>query len=158
VERVPCIITSDAAPDCGAEVHSPVNEQAQRSWLEWLVKVRVIVITFLLGLGLAVTRLTPTTNVPVRPFVNLILLWYTISVFYTFLLKLWPEHRLQARLQILTDVAFATAVIYFTGGIDTWFNFLYPLIIIVASVLLPRIWAYATALLSFIAFGAMLEL
>lgn len=155
---LPGIITSNVAPDSSEGVRSSINEQAERSWLEWLVKVRVIVITFLLGLGLAVTRLTPTTNVPVRPFVNLILLWYTISVFFTFLLKLWPEHRLQARLQILTDVAFATAIIYFTGGIDTWFNFLYPLIIIIASVLLPRIWAYATALLSFIAFGAMLEL
>jgi two-component system, NtrC family, sensor histidine kinase PilS len=155
---IPGVMNPDAAlPRVVAAAHVSVND-AERSWLEWLVKVRIIVITFLLGIGLAVTRLTPTTNVPVRPFVSVILLWYTISVFFTFLLKLWPEHRLQARLQILTDVAFATWIIYCTGGIDTWFNFLYPLIIIVASVLLPRIWAYATGLLSFIAFGAMLEL
>ncbi|MBV9609247.1 MAG: hypothetical protein JO187_06795, partial [Acidobacteria bacterium] len=157
--KFPGFIDLDAAlQGADAVAYSRASEHMERSWLEWLVKVRIIVITFLFGIGLAVTRLTPTTNVPVRPFVSVILLWYTISVFFLLLLKLWPEHRLQARLQILTDVAFATGIIYCTGGIDTWFNFLYPLIIIVASVLLPRMWSYATALLSFIAFGAMLQL
>ena len=48
--------------------------------------------------------------------------------------------------------------VYVTGGIDTSFNFLYPLIIIVASIQLPRVWAYLTAGLSFILFAVMLEL
>ena len=49
-------------------------------------------------------------------------------------------------------------MVYVTGGIDTFFNFLYPLVIIVASILLPRYWAYLTAAVSFICFGAILEL
>jgi two-component system sensor histidine kinase PilS (NtrC family) len=55
-------------------------------------------------------------------------------------------------------LAFTTALVYVTGGIDTFFNFLYPLVIIVASILLPRYWAYLTAAVSFICFGALLEL
>src|SRR5262249_16233669 len=39
-----------------------------------------------------------------------------------------------------------------------FYNFLYPLVIIVASILLPRYWAYLTAAVSFIVFGAVLEL
>src|SRR5439155_26592090 len=89
---------------------------------------------------------------------NVVLVWYTVSVFFVVLLSLWNEYKLQAITQIFADLAFATAVVYVTGGIDTFFNFLYPLVIIVASILLPRYWAYLTAAVSFICFGALLEL
>src|SRR5947199_2110739 len=52
-------------------------------------------------------------------------------------------------MQVLTDLCLSTILIYITGGIHTSFNFLYPLVIIVASILLPRWWAYLTAALSF---------
>lgn len=129
----------------------------ERTWLSWLVKVRIIIITFLLGIGLAIVRLTHT-NVPERAFVSAILLWYTVAVFFLVLNTLWSDSRLQARVQVLSDLALTTAIIYLTGGVDTSFNFLYPLVIIVASILLPRWWAYLTAALSFIAFGAILDL
>ena len=131
-----------------------VNE---RTWLAWLAKVRIIIITFLFGIELAVVNLTPS-NLPHRLFVALILLWYTISVFYILLLNLWHDFRIQSRLQILTDLVFATAVVYISGGVDTTFQFLYPLIIIVASILLPTAWAYMVAALAFILHGGVLEL
>lgn len=129
----------------------------ERTWLVWLAKVRVIVITFLFGIELAIAVLTPT-NLPKRGFVSAILLWYTISVFYVLLLSVWRETSYQALLQVLTDLCMTGAVVYITGGIDSSFNFLYPLIIIVASILLPRTWAYLTAALAFILCGALLEL
>ena len=133
------------------------TEFNERSWLAWLVKVRIIIITFLVGIELAITRLTPTA-VPERLFISAILLWYTISVFFVVLLSLSTDYRLQSKIQILTDLAFSTGIIYVTGGIDTSFNFLYPLVIIVASILLSSAWAYLTAALSFILFGSLLEL
>jgi len=129
----------------------------ERVWLAWLAKVRIIILTFLLGIGLAIVRLTHN-NIPERGFISAILLWYTVGVFFLVLHSLWGEFGLQARLQVLTDLALSTVVIYVTGGIDTSFNFLNPLVIIVASILLPRWWAYLTAALSFIGFGAILEL
>jgi two-component system sensor histidine kinase PilS (NtrC family) len=129
----------------------------ERAWLAWLVKVRVIIISFLLAVELLIVNLTPN-NVPTRLFITIVLVWYTISVFFIVLHSLWQEYKLQAIVQIFTDLAFATAVVYVTGGIDTFFNFLYPLVIIVASILLPRYWAYLTAAVSFICFGALLEL
>src|SRR5215510_15125847 len=129
----------------------------ERSWLAWLVKARVIIISFLLAVELLIVNLTPT-NVSTRLFVNVALVWYTVSIFFVVLLSLWDEYRLQAITQIFTDLAFATAIVYVTGGIDTFFNFLYPLVIIVASILLPRYWAYLTAAVSFILFGSLLEL
>src|SRR5271169_5689767 len=133
------------------------SELKERTWLAWLSKVRIIVVTFLLAIELAIIRLTATA-VPERAFISVIALWYTISLFYVLLLPLWREQSTQARLQVVTDLVFANAVIYLTGGIDTSFNFLNPLIIIMASILLPRTWAYLSALLSFILFGAILEL
>lgn len=129
----------------------------ERTWLAWLVKARIIIITFLLGIGLVIVRLTHT-NIEQTQFVSVILLWYTLAVFFVVLHTILEDAKIQARVQILTDVGMATAVIYVTGGIDTSFNFLYPLVIIVASILLPRWWAYLTASLSFIGFGAVLEL
>src|SRR6266436_8327782 len=128
----------------------------ERSWLAWLVKVRVIIISFLLAVELLIVNLTPNI-VNTHLFITVILAWYTISVFFIVLHSLWQEFKLQAIVQIFADLVFATAVVYATGGIDTFFNFLYPLVIIVASILLPRYWAYLTAAVSFILFGSLLE-
>ena len=127
------------------------------TWLEWLVKVRIIVITCVLAIELAITNLT-VTNVNRTLFVAVIVLWYSISLLHMLLLAVWRDWKIQAKIQILADMMFTTAVVYVTGGIDTSFNFIYPLIIIVASVLLSQWWAYLTAALSFILLGSTLEL
>ncbi|MGA7380835.1 MAG: ATP-binding protein [Terriglobales bacterium] len=129
----------------------------QRQWLAWLVKVRILVLTCLLGIELAIAQLTPS-SFPLRLFVDVILLWYAIAIFYILLLAFWQEYRVQALLQVLTDLALVSFIIYATGGIDSSFNFLYPLVIIVACILLPRTWAFLAAALAFILYGAVLEL
>lgn len=129
----------------------------ERAWLPWLVKVRVIVISFLLAVELLIVNLTPN-NVRIQLFIGVVLVWYTVSVFFIVLASLWSEYRLQAVIQTFTDLAFITAVVYVSGGVDTIFNLLYFLVIIVASILLPRHWAYVVAALSFILYGGLLEL
>jgi two-component system sensor histidine kinase PilS (NtrC family) len=129
----------------------------ERNWLAWLVKFRILVLTFILAIELTVARLTETA-VPLRAFVSTMLLWYAMSLFYVLLLSFWDEERVQALLQVLTDLALVTLVVHFTGAWDSSFNFLYPLVIIVACILLPRSWAYITAGLAFILYGALLEL
>ncbi|HKD14402.1 MAG TPA: hypothetical protein VKE71_07610, partial [Candidatus Angelobacter sp.] len=80
----------------------------ERSWLAWLVKVRVVIISFLLAVELLIVNLTPN-NVSTRLFINVVLVWYTVSVFFVVLLSLWDEYKLQAIIQIFTDLAFATS-------------------------------------------------
>jgi two-component system sensor histidine kinase PilS (NtrC family) len=130
---------------------------SERNWIEWLVKVRIIVITFLLVIELAIIKLT-TTNVNQHLFVGLILAWYFFGGLYLWAVTAGRWHERLAEAQVATDLVFATAVIYVTGGIDTSFNFLYPLIIIVASALLSETGAYLTAGLCFVLFGSILEL
>ncbi|HLJ85865.1 MAG TPA: ATP-binding protein [Candidatus Angelobacter sp.] len=130
----------------------------ERSWLAWLVKVRVLIISLLFAVELLIVSLTPT-RVPTSAFITIVFLWYTVSVFFVVLFPIWHEYKLQAITQIFTDLAFSTAVVYVTGGLDSYFySFLGPLVIIVSSILLPRYWAYVTAAVSFILFGSVLEL
>jgi two-component system, NtrC family, sensor histidine kinase PilS len=129
----------------------------ERNWLAWLVKIRILILTFLLGIELTVARLADT-GVPLRAFVSTMLLWYAMSLFYVLLHSFWDEERIQALLQVLTDLALVTLVVHFTGAWDSSFNFLYPLVIIVACVLLPRLWAYLSAALAFLLYGSLLEL
>src|ERR1700724_1151397 len=129
----------------------------ERNWLGWLVRVRIFILTLLLAIELAVAQFSPAP-LPVRLFISTILFWYSLSLFYVLLLSLWQEHRLQALLQVLTDLIFVSLVIHETGGWDSSLNFLYPLVIIVASVLLPRVWAQLVAALAFILYGTVLEL
>src|SRR5271170_6829656 len=129
----------------------------ERNWLAWLVKVRILILTFLLGIQLAVSELTPS-RLPLRLFLSTMLLWYTVSLFYLLLLSVWQEHRLQASLQLLTDLIIVSLVVHETGGWDSSLNFLYPIVIIVAGILLPRVWAHLVAALAFILYGTVLEL
>lgn len=128
------------------------------TWLDWLVKARILIITCLLGIELAMTRLTVTHNAE-RQFVLTVIMWYAVSAAYAVLRQVWNgDVAIRAKLQIATDLVFATAVVHFSGGMDTAFNFLFPLVIIVASVLLSRALAVTVALLAFALFGATVEL
>lgn len=129
----------------------------ERNWLSWLVRVRIFILTLLLAIELAVAQFSPAP-VPMRFFISTILFWYSLSLFYVLLLAFWQEHRLQASLQVLTDLVMVSLVVHETGGWDSSLNFLYPLVIIVAAVLLPRIWAGLVAALAFILYGTVLEL
>ncbi len=128
-----------------------------RGWLAWLVKVRVLILTVLLGIELGIAQFTPLAF-PLRIFVQTILAAYSLSVLHLLLLRFWRQTRVQAVLQLLSDLLLVSALVYVTGGVDSSLNFLYPLTIIVASILLPRAWAYLTAALAFILYGSVLEL
>jgi len=140
----------------------------ERTWLEWLVKVRIIIITVLLVIELAIVNLT-VTNVDRRLFLLVIFGWYASAALHLYLFSSGkvataarsgpgPSGSTFSKLQVVNDLCFATAAVYVTGGFDTTFVFLYPLLIIVASALLSETWAYITAGLSFVLFGGTLEL
>jgi two-component system sensor histidine kinase PilS (NtrC family) len=129
----------------------------ESTWLTWLGKVRILIVTFLFAIELAITFFT-RTNVDLHVFGGVIIVWYGVGALFVLLQKIWDDWKLQAKVQVFADLTLSAAVIYATGSIDTFYNFLFPLVIIVASILLPRWWAYTTAAVSFIAFGLVLEL
>src|SRR2546423_15424923 len=88
-----------------------------RVWLTWLVKVRILILTLLLGMELAIAEFTPV-GFPLRLFADAILLSYTISAFYLVLLHFWDEVKPQAVLQVITDLLLVSLLVYITGGVD----------------------------------------
>ena len=139
----------------------------QRQWLLWLIRVRIVIITFLLGIELTVVQLTlPQTSLAWLGsaqgfwFVSAVVIWYALTLFFALLLKLSADYTMQSYVQIICDICMITAVIHITGGVDSYFFFLYPVVVILASISLPqaRGGAYLVASLSFILSGAVLEL
>ena len=123
----------------------------------WLIRVRIVIITFLLGIQLAVEQLTQA-QIPVRWFVFTVLFWYALTIFFSLLLKLSTDYTMQSYLQIICDICMITVVIYFSGGVGSPYFLLYPLVIILAAISLSRAGTYLVASLSFILAGATLEL
>ncbi|MGH7462362.1 MAG: hypothetical protein ACREMA_15225, partial [Longimicrobiales bacterium] len=135
----------------------------QKQWLLWLIRVRIVIITFLLGVQLALVQLLqPEMSIrwfsspQVIWFVAAIVLWYALTIFFSLLLKLSADYTMQSYLQMICDLSMITAVIHISGGIESYFFFLYPLVVILAAISLPRAGAYLMASLSFIFNGALL--
>jgi two-component system sensor histidine kinase PilS (NtrC family) len=68
------------------------------------------------------------------------------------------DARIQGYLQVALDITMVSLVVHFTGGLDSYFYFLYPLTVLMGSIVLSRGGAYAMASLAFIQAGLMLEL
>jgi two-component system, NtrC family, sensor histidine kinase PilS len=128
-----------------------------RLWLEWLVRVRILILTIILGIELAIAQFA-RVSFPIKLFVGTILFAYAVSFFYLALLRVAGKLQLQSALQVASDLFIVSLLVYITGGVDSSLNFLYPLVVIVASILLRRVWAYLTAALAFISYGTVLEL
>ena len=126
-------------------------------WLSWLGRVRFLAITFLVGIVIAARNLTPM-SLPLRPFVQLIALWYTLAIFYVILRRWVPQARWHAPLQIVCDLLSVTGVVYVTGMQDSYFISLYLLAILMASVLFSRRGVFLVAGFGFILLGGALEL
>jgi two-component system sensor histidine kinase PilS (NtrC family) len=126
-------------------------------WLPWLGRVRFLVITFLVGVVVAVHQLTPVV-IPVRAFISLIIFWYTLAVVYVILRRWIPQARWHAPLQVVCDLVIVTGVVYATGGQDSYFLSLYLLVILMSSVLFSRRGAFLVAGMSFVLLGCVIEL
>jgi len=127
-----------------------------RDWLSWLVKVRILVILFLLGIELVIRQFAPSP-VPIKYFLTLILLWISLSLFYAILRALSLDPYLEGYLQLAVDLLVVTALVYVTGSLDSYLIFLYLLVILVASILLTRVGAFLLAALAFLLFAGMVE-
>jgi two-component system, NtrC family, sensor histidine kinase PilS len=126
-------------------------------WVPWLGRVRFLVITFLVGVVVAVHQLAPVA-LPVRAFVSLIVFWYTLAIVYVILHRWMPEARWHPHLQVVCDLVIVTGVVYATGGQDSYFLSLYLLVILMSSVLFSRRGAFLVASGSFVLLGTVIEL
>ena len=117
----------------------------RREWLEWLTKVRLLMIALILGVGVVWPQYSPPSGAS-RYFLPIIILWITIGILNLILVRLLPSASWLGALQVSCDVGMVTAIVYATGLQDSNFLSLYLLVILVASILFSRQLTFLTAL------------
>lgn len=117
----------------------------RRDWLEWLTKVRLVMIALILGVGVVWPQYSPPSGAA-RYFLPIIILWITIGILHLILVRLLPSVTWLGLLQVSCDVLMITAIVYATGLQDSNFTSLYLLVIIVASIIFSRQLTFLTAL------------
>ena len=104
-----------------------------RRRVAWLIAIRAIVSTILLG-GAIVAQVTAPGSFPVNPFFFLVALTYGLTIAYALTLRFVDRYRWLIDIQLAIDAVIVSAFIYFTGGITSYVSSLYVLPIVAASV------------------------
>ena len=108
-----------------------------REWLDWLTRVRLVMIGLILLVGGVWPEYVPTSHIS-RYFLPIIILWITIGILQLILVRQLPTVAWLGPLQVSCDVVMITGVVYTTVLQDGNFTVLYLLVIIVASILFSR--------------------
>jgi two-component system sensor histidine kinase PilS (NtrC family) len=125
-----------------------------RRKLRWLIGIRAIISTVLLG-SATFAQINSPGSFPVDPFFVLIGLIFGLTVFYAATLRLADRHRWLVDIQLAGDALIVSAFIYFTGGISSYFSSLYVLPIVAASVVSFRRGGLLVAFLSAVLYGGV---
>lgn len=110
-----------------------------RRKLLWLIAGRAAVVTVLLGSSTLIKVTSPETlPVDIGAFFALIGITYALTVAYVLLLKTTERYRWLIDLQLAGDAIIVSAIVYLTGGINSYFSSLYTLPIIAATTVESR--------------------
>jgi two-component system sensor histidine kinase PilS (NtrC family) len=107
-------------------------ESGLRRKVAWLIAIRAIISTILLGSAI-VTQITAPGSFAVDPFFFLIGLTYALTITYALTVRYVDEYRWLVDVQLAGDALIVSAFIYVTGGITSYFTSLYVLPIVAAS-------------------------
>ena len=124
--------------------------------LVWLMVLRVIVVTTLLGSAVTVEVISEPEG-QARPLYYLIALTYVLTLLYALVWPITENYRRQlAYVQILGDLFIITGVVYYTGGIENNFSLLYFVTILAAGIILYRRGGLVAAGVASVCYGGVL--
>lgn len=131
-----------------------------RALLGWYLFFRVLLVSlFVGGTIFYLLRGFYGTLHPSLPYLySLLSIYYLQALVFSALLRNIKRLRVLIHLQVVWDLMFAAALIYFTGCIESHFSFLNILIIFGVSLLLSRRETFAVASASAILYGSLLDL
>jgi two-component system sensor histidine kinase PilS (NtrC family) len=122
-----------------------------------LIAVRVVVITTLL-LAALIIQYTVREFLPINYLYTTAGVTYTLTLFYIVVGQLGVSRKINLAIQTAGDLIVETLLVYFTGGLDSPFSFLYLVSIITASMLLYRRGGLLAASGAVILYGALGDL
>jgi two-component system sensor histidine kinase PilS (NtrC family) len=125
-----------------------------RRKLGWLMAIRVVISTVLLG-SATFAQITLPGSFPVDPFFILIGLTYALTAFYAATLRFADRYRWLVDVQLAGDAIIVSAFIYFTGGVTSYFSSLYVLPVVAAATVQYRRGGLLVATLSAVLYGGV---
>jgi two-component system, NtrC family, sensor histidine kinase PilS len=128
-----------------------------REWLEWLTRVRLLMITLILAVGVVWPQYVPSSPGN-RFFLPLIVFWITLGILHLILMRWMPQASWHGGLQVTCDTLMISALVYVTGLQESYFISLYLLVIIVASILFSRVVAFGVGAACIVLLGGMAAL
>jgi two-component system, NtrC family, sensor histidine kinase PilS len=125
--------------------------------LVWLMVLRVVVVTALLG-SAVVAEVLARPSEPGEPLYLLIALTYLLTLFYALAWPFTNAHRRElAYAQVMGDLLIVTGIVHSTGGIESNFSFLYLISIISASIILFGRGGLVAATMASVLYGALVQ-
>lgn len=135
-------------------------EKDDKTKLKLLISIRILFSLLLLGSAIVLQFRETATPVdqPLAVLYGLIVAILVISVIYYWFLKRVKSKITFAFIQTCIDTLFVTLIVFLTGGFVSVFSFLYLVVIIYSSMLLPMRGTMVIAALCSLQFGALVEL
>src|SRR6185295_2777832 len=122
-----------------------------------LIAVRVIVVTTLI-LAALIIQYTVREFLPINYIYLIAGLTYGLTLAYIALGRVFSSRHLNLMIQIGGDLLVETLLVYFTGGLDSPFSFMYLVSIITGSMLLYRRGGLMAASGAVILYGGLADL
>ena len=119
---------------------------------------RLVFISFFLLLTVLLHEKEDLFLFPFSPLYILIALQYFFSILYLLFLLRAKTVQGIALVQLFVDGLFVTAVVYVTGGIESFFSYLYFLVILAGGILFFRLGGLLTALYALVLYAVLLLL
>src|SRR5256714_2443563 len=122
-----------------------------------LIAVRVVIVTTLL-LAALIIQYTVRELLPINYLYSTAGVTYGLTLFYIGVSQVIASRKLNLAVQTAGDLLVETLLVYFTGGLDSPFSFLYLVSIITAAMLLYRRGGLLAASGAVILYGALGDL
>jgi len=128
--------------------------------LKWLMLFRILLSTLLLGSAIILQfgDSPPPLNPPIIILYGLIASIFLLSFVYAVVLYRIKQLILIAYVQITIDTFIVTVILFVTGNFSSIFSFLYLVVIIYSSILIPIRGTMVIAAICSIQFGIMIDL
>lgn len=134
-----------------------IPKEALRDYLQWLLFLRVIIVSILLGISVILQTKTHALLIPPLPQVAyFIAAIYLLTIISALAMKFVSDYRSFAIFQTVSDALMAAFIVYATGGSQSIFTITYFLPIVSGSFILLRLGGLLMAAISTISYGFLL--
>ncbi|MBW2545263.1 MAG: PAS domain S-box protein [Deltaproteobacteria bacterium] len=140
--------------------NSRQEQKTVKARVQWLIFFRIAIASFLFGVAAIIQFRMPDSPSlhSIHAIYIIVGITYLLSILYVFLLKSIKNISINVYIQSLLDTLLVTGLVYSTGGIESVYSTLYPLIILYSALFLGKNGAAFVASACSIFYGLLVDL